>query len=103
MPVESYDDDDPRLRLSRAQWTAILGAILGESIAEIAKRCGVTPSRIRRWRETSLFRDATLEEVIRPTAGSFRWIISLMGVKEANAYQRERIRRQGTGDSNEQG
>lgn len=88
--VESYEDADPRLRLSRAQSEALGAITRGEPIATIAARYKVSPNRIRRWLKSPAFRKAVAAEIAQPTSARFRLQIVLRGVREANRVRRER-------------
>ena len=87
--VESYEDGDPRLRMSSAQWRALGPLIRGESIPAIATRCGTSPDRVRRWLKSPIFRRAVAAEIAMPTDGQFGLSIALRGVQEANTLRRE--------------
>jgi hypothetical protein len=86
----SYDDGDPRLRLSSAQWMALRPVIRGDPIAAISTRCRTSPNRVRRWLKSPIFRRAVAAEIAKPTEERFRLSITLSGVQEANTLRRER-------------
>lgn len=88
--VTSYEDTDPRLRLSRHQGRALNRVVRGESIAVISASCDVSPTRVRRWLKSPLFRKAVAAEQAHPTEALFGLKISLLGVMQANAAQREK-------------
>lgn len=88
--VESYEDADPRLWLSRAQSEALGAVTRGDPIATIAVRYKVSPNRIRRWLKSPAFRRAVAAEIAQPTSAGFRLQIVLRSVQEANRMRLER-------------
>jgi hypothetical protein len=50
----------------------------------------VSPNRVRRWLKSPLFQKAVAAEQVHPTEALFGLKISLLGVIQANAAQREK-------------
>ena len=86
--AESYADGDPRLALSPTQWRGVRAFARGDSIDVVARGCGVSPNRVRRWLKTPRFRKAVVRERVQPTARSFAKSIMREGLQSANTAQR---------------